>query len=183
MGKQQDRLGSSALVRQLVWMKESCEFKPVKLRLKIDLVSYPARAEGLGKQDYCSIDACIVSVVYGRCNQSFSALFYTIFESLYRCINAIFNAGVASSSFFFKHIVCICHILAVRPYASYEFSYSLVHLLKFFPRPLQELSRVSYEQDSPGVYCFAEISSLQFGFEYFYYLFLFFLCHFGHLYF
>ena len=27
------------------------EFKPVKLRLKIDLVSYPARAEGLGKYD------------------------------------------------------------------------------------------------------------------------------------
>ncbi len=25
--------------------------KPVKLRLKIDLVSYPARAEGLGKYD------------------------------------------------------------------------------------------------------------------------------------
>ena len=29
--------------------KENSEFKPVKLRLKIDLVSYPARAEGLGK--------------------------------------------------------------------------------------------------------------------------------------
>ena len=28
-------------------MKENSEFKPVKLRLKIDLVSYPARAEGL----------------------------------------------------------------------------------------------------------------------------------------
>ena len=27
------------------------EFKPVKLRLKIDLVSYPARAEGLGKYE------------------------------------------------------------------------------------------------------------------------------------
>ena len=27
--------------------KENSEFKPVKLRLKIDLVSYPARAEGL----------------------------------------------------------------------------------------------------------------------------------------
>ena len=26
---------------------ENSEFKPVKLRLKIDLVSYPARAEGL----------------------------------------------------------------------------------------------------------------------------------------
>ena len=27
--------------------KENSEFKPVKLRLKIDLVSYPSRAEGL----------------------------------------------------------------------------------------------------------------------------------------
>ena len=52
MGKQQDRLGSSALVRQLVQEKENSEFKPVKLRLKIDLVSYPARAEGLGKQEF-----------------------------------------------------------------------------------------------------------------------------------
>ena len=29
--------------------KENAEFKSVKLRLKSDLVSYPARAEGLGK--------------------------------------------------------------------------------------------------------------------------------------
>ena len=29
--------------------KENSEFKPVKLRLKINLVSYPVRAEGLGK--------------------------------------------------------------------------------------------------------------------------------------
>ena len=36
-----------AMVRQLVKEKENSEFKPVKLRLKIDLVSYPARAEGL----------------------------------------------------------------------------------------------------------------------------------------
>ena len=28
------------------------EFKPVKFRLKIDLVSYPARAEGMGKYGY-----------------------------------------------------------------------------------------------------------------------------------
>ena len=34
-------------MRKLVWEKENSEFKPVKLRLKIDLVSYPARAEGL----------------------------------------------------------------------------------------------------------------------------------------
>ena len=36
-------------MRQLVQEKDNSEFKPVKLRLKIDLVSYPARAEGLGK--------------------------------------------------------------------------------------------------------------------------------------
>ena len=34
MGKQYDRLGSSALLRQLVQEKENSEFKPVKLRLK-----------------------------------------------------------------------------------------------------------------------------------------------------
>ena len=42
---------SSALVRQLVYEKDNSEFKPVKLCLKIDLVSYPARAEGVGKYD------------------------------------------------------------------------------------------------------------------------------------
>ena len=47
--KLQSRLGSSALVRHLVREKENSEFKPGKLRLKIDLVSYPARVEGVGK--------------------------------------------------------------------------------------------------------------------------------------
>ena len=32
---------------QLVYEKENSEFKPVKLRLKVDLVSYPAQAERL----------------------------------------------------------------------------------------------------------------------------------------
>ena len=39
----------AALVRQLVSEKETSELKPVKRRLKIDIESYPARAEGLGK--------------------------------------------------------------------------------------------------------------------------------------
>ena len=38
------------LVKQLVKEKENSEFRPVKLRLEIDFVSYPARAEGLGKK-------------------------------------------------------------------------------------------------------------------------------------
>ena len=37
---------------QLVKEKENSEFKPVKLRVKIDLVSYPARAEGLVNMDF-----------------------------------------------------------------------------------------------------------------------------------
>ena len=47
LGKQLDRLDSSALLRQIDKEKENSEFQPVKLRLKSDLVSYPARAEGL----------------------------------------------------------------------------------------------------------------------------------------
>ena len=70
MGKQQDGLGSSALVRQLVQEKENSEFKPVKLRLKIDLVSYPARAEGLvnstlGKGMNPIILPCVISYPSG----------------------------------------------------------------------------------------------------------------------
>ena len=42
-------MGSSALVKQQVYEKENSEFKPMKLRLKIDLVSYPSRVEGVGK--------------------------------------------------------------------------------------------------------------------------------------
>ena len=34
-------------MRQLVWEKENSEFKPFKLRLKIDFVSYLARVKGL----------------------------------------------------------------------------------------------------------------------------------------
>ena len=39
-------------MRQLVLEKENSEFKPVKLHLKIDLVPYPARADGVGKYDW-----------------------------------------------------------------------------------------------------------------------------------
>ena len=38
---------TSRALQQLVKEKEYSEFKPVQVRLKIDLVSHPARAEGL----------------------------------------------------------------------------------------------------------------------------------------
>ena len=38
-------------MRQLVLEKENSEFKPVKLRLKFELVSYPGRAKGSVNMD------------------------------------------------------------------------------------------------------------------------------------
>ena len=43
---QKGGLGNSALMRQLVQKKGNSEFKPVKIRLKIDLMPYPACTEG-----------------------------------------------------------------------------------------------------------------------------------------
>ena len=42
----------------------------------------------------------VVRIVFGGCNQFSFALFSVVFESLYWCINAIFNAGKSSSPFF-----------------------------------------------------------------------------------
>ena len=49
MGKKQGRLGSSGRVRDPVYAKENSETKLLKLCLKIDSVSHPARLDGLGK--------------------------------------------------------------------------------------------------------------------------------------
>ena len=42
----------------------------------------------------------VLSVFYGRYSQFFSVFFNVIFESLYRCIDVILNAGGYTSSFF-----------------------------------------------------------------------------------
>ena len=51
-------------------MKENTEFKPAKLRLKIDLVSYHARAEGLVNIDkqvkQCIHEPFISDIYEGR---------------------------------------------------------------------------------------------------------------------
>ena len=92
MGKLNGRLGSSALVRQLVLEKENSEFKPVKLRLKIDLVSYRALAEGLGKYGkdikYLPLEQKQYAVDYiGDYNKLFMCLLMCIFltKYVYRC--------------------------------------------------------------------------------------------------
>ena len=71
---------------------------------------------------------CVVSL---RCNQSFFALFYVLFESSYWCIDLIMNAGKSSFAFLF----CVCHLSCVRPYASpwiFLFSSPFVEVLPSF---------------------------------------------------
>ena len=51
--------------------------------------------------DYCPfVGLRVISIVSGGCHQSFSAFFYVIFKSMYRCVNAVFNAGKSSSPSF-----------------------------------------------------------------------------------
>ena len=48
---------------------------------------------------YChSVGFSVVTIVSGGSNQSFPALFYAVFESLYRYVNDVFNDGKSSSS-------------------------------------------------------------------------------------
>ena len=85
---------------------------------------------------FCLLVIVLVCVVSGRCHQSFFAFFYLVFDSSYRCINAIFNVGESSSSFFSWHIFFLsisslgCKSLMHR----HEFSCSLIiiHSLELF---------------------------------------------------
>ena len=53
----------------------------------------------------------LVLYVFDRCNQSFFPLFYVVFESSYRCIDSILNAGQSSSSILFLiHTVYLYHL-------------------------------------------------------------------------
>ena len=45
-----------------------------------------------------SANSRVLSIVSGGCNQSSSGVFYVAFESLYRCINAVFSTGKSPSS-------------------------------------------------------------------------------------
>ena len=50
--------------------------------------------------NFCSFDSCVVCIVSSRSNQSSSAFSNVLFKFLYRYIDAIFNAGESSPSFF-----------------------------------------------------------------------------------
>ena len=80
-----------------------------------------------------SVDPHVVCIVSGGYNQSSIALFYVIFELLYRCIDVIFNAGLAIRLYLkipenFVHLIlwtdsglCIYHLFV---WSSFNFWYN-----------------------------------------------------------
>ena len=60
----------------LVW-----NFACLQFKLSIQLFFFPFLLFGY----FRSVDACVVCIVSGGCNQSFSALFYVVFKLLYQC--------------------------------------------------------------------------------------------------
>ena len=78
-------------------------------------------------------------------------LFYVVFGSSYRYINAVLQCWlVLVLLLFLTHTACLMY--------RHEFFFSLVHVLNFFSRPLQGWSRVFYKEHSESVYLFDEIS-------------------------
>ena len=65
----------------------------------------------------------VLSICSWLLYQSFSVLFYAVFYSLHRCIDAVLNTCKFSSSAL-KHTVCIRLFWDVRPYASWVFLFS-----------------------------------------------------------
>ena len=107
-----------------------------------------------------SADPRVVRIVFGGCDQSFSSLFYVVFESLYRCVNAVFNDGKFSSFLFSWHIVCQRHFRNVSSYAwslVFLFTGPFVKVLLWFT---SWISRVSYEGYSPGIYPFDKVPGI-----------------------
>ena len=68
----------------------------LSIKMYIQLLFIPF----LFSTNFCSVDPHVVSNVSNGCNLSSSALFYVVFKLMYRCINAVFNTGKSSSSFF-----------------------------------------------------------------------------------
>ena len=73
-------------------------FVCVSIEVSIELFSFPCLFSGY----FCAADACFDLIASDGGNKSSSIHGYVIWEVLYRCIDAIFNAGKSSS--FLTHI-------------------------------------------------------------------------------
>ena len=75
----------------------SCEIFISRFKTPSELFFFPFLSPS-----YChSVVHCVISIVSDGCNQSSFVFFYVVFESSYRCVNVVFDAGKSSSSVFF----------------------------------------------------------------------------------
>ena len=89
---------------------------------------------------YChSVVHRVISIISDGCYQSSFVDFYVVFESLYRCVKAVFDAGKSSSSFFLdtyslstSFVGCnvLCTVISFFVLWSICLSSSLVHFRK-----------------------------------------------------
>ena len=73
----------------------------------------------------------VVRIVSGGCNQFSFVLFYVVLESLYRWVNAVFNAGKSSppsTSFLWCNVLCM--VISFLVLWSICLSSSLIHIKK-----------------------------------------------------
>ena len=91
----------------------SSEMLLVSRLTSLELFFFPRLFSG-----YCrSTCPRVISIVSSDCNQSSSVLLYVVFESLYRCVHAVFNAGqVLFLPLFLTHIVCQRHLFGAMSY-------------------------------------------------------------------
>ena len=111
-------------MRQLVYEKENSEFKPVKLRLKIDLVSYPDRAEELvntGQGDLFVSQTPIEASV-SHC-QGQILVYYYYCEFFTPALNGVFSLCHSKSPQVSRGLL---NILA-------DFNNALVRVISIFP--------------------------------------------------
>ena len=106
---------------------------------------------------FCSVFVCATCIVSGGWNPSSSAFLNVFFESLNRCIDALFYTGENSSPFSWK-VSLERHLWNVRPYLhDYLFFGPFVDVL---PSPTSLMVLSIWQVDSIGIYPFDEIYAI-----------------------
>ena len=97
-----------------------------RLKRQIELFFFPFLFSS-----YChSVGLRVVSIVSDGCNQSTFVLFYEVLESLYRSVNAIFNAGNSYPSLppFLIYIYIYIYSLSTSFWDVMPYAWSLVFM-------------------------------------------------------
>ena len=68
---------------------------------------------------FCSVDACVVCIVSGHCNQSSSVFFNVLFKFWHQCYLECW--GVLFPLLFLTHIFCLHHLWDIRYYYNHYY--------------------------------------------------------------